>query len=139
VNSWELLPWDFGDSDQDDTGASQSTAQAQPEEGPSESEYGPEYGAPPDNGYREDYAPPPPYEATAAPAAPVAPEPQLTVIFKDGHTEQIRNYALSQDALLDMDEAGSGRVLRIPLSSVNVPATEKAAQQAGLDFSPPAS
>ncbi|HTV81452.1 MAG TPA: hypothetical protein VME18_02285 [Acidobacteriaceae bacterium] len=136
VNSWELLPWDLNDSDfsGDDTDASPS--QTAPE-APQEAEE-PEYVPAPDNGYREDYSPAG-YEGAPPPSAPIAPEPQLTLIFKDGHTQQIRNYVLTQDALLDMDQAASGRMLRIPLSSLNLPATEKAAQQAGLEFAPPAS
>jgi hypothetical protein len=134
ANSWELLPWDLDDSDSigGDTGPSQPAAQApQPSEQP-------EYVPSSENGYRQDYYPsgnegaaPPP------PASPIAPEPQLTLIFKDGHTKQIRNYALTQSALLDMDQAASGRMTQIPLSSLNLTATEKAARQAGLDFSPP--
>lgn len=135
VNSWELLPWDLGypDDTDDDTSAAQPAAEPGPEYGP-EPEGGYEPG--PDSGYREDYAPAA-YEA--APQAPITPEPQLTLIYKDGHTQQVRNYALTQDALLDLDEADSGRVTHIPLASLNLAATEKAAQQAGLEFAPPAS
>jgi len=135
VNSWELLPWDLGypDDTDDDTGAAQPAAQPEPEY-ESEPEGG--YEPPPDAGYREDYAPAP-YEA--APQAPVTPEPELTLIYKDGHTQQVRNYALTQDALVDLDQADAGRVTHIPLASLNLPATEQAAQQAGLDFTPPAS
>ena len=138
VNSWELLPWGYSDltGEDDDASTSQTTAQ-QHEEAEPQSEYG--YAGPPDEGYPEDYAPPPPYQAIATPAAPIAAEPSLTLIFKDGHTQQIRNYVLTQNALLDMDQAASGRMTRIPLSSLNLPATEQAAQQAGLDFAPPAS
>lgn len=132
ATSWEVLPWDLGYSDfsgyDEDAGASQPASEAEQQP---QSEQQPEY-LPPDTGYREDYAP-----APAAAPAPIAPEPQLTLIFKDGHTEQIRNYALTQGALLDLDQADSGRVARIPLASLNLPATEKAAQQAGLDFTPP--
>lgn len=137
VNSWELLPWNLGypDMTDEDTSASQPAGEleSQPE---SESESGP---PPPDEGYREDYAPAAYEAASAMPPAPLAPEPQLTLIFMDGHTEQIRNYVLTQDALLDMDHANVGRVARIPLASLNLPATEKAAQQAGLEFAPPTS
>ena len=131
VNSWEVVPWDLGYPDftgyDQEESASQPAAATEPE-----SEYEPE--SVPEDSYREDYAP-----ALATAAASIAPEPQLTLIFKDGHTEQIRNYALTQDALLDLDQADSGRVARIPLASLNLSATEKAAQQAGLDFTPPSS
>lgn len=131
-NSWEVLPWDLGypafTGEDDDTSASQAAAEPEPQP-EDESDSGM-----PD--YREDYAPAA-YEA--APPAPITPEPELTLIFKDGHTEQIRNYALTPEALLDLDQADAGRVTHIPLASLNLPATEKAAQAAGLDFTPPAS
>src|ERR1019366_10742166 len=101
---------------------------------------GPHSFSPPEAGYRQDYAPPP-YKTTAAPEppSPMAPEPQLTLIFRDGHTQTIRNYMLTPITLIVMDQAASGREPRIPLSELNLPATEQAAQQAGLDFSPPIS
>jgi hypothetical protein len=37
-----------------------------------------------------------------------------------------------------MDRAAAGYQQKIPLSALNLPATEQAAQQAGLDFTPPA-
>lgn len=152
VNSWELLPWDLNGDDWSDDSSAQSSAGEQPESQP-EYEAGPEYGAGQeydgqgydglgnDGGYREDYAPPPPYEsaATVARPAPVTPEPKLTLIFRDGHTQQIRNYMLTSDSLVDLDEAATGREPRIPLASLNLPATEAAARQAGLDFSLPVS
>jgi hypothetical protein len=135
ATSWEVLPWDLGYSDF--SGYDEDAGAAQPA---SETDTQPEY-EPPAETSEENYRPgyqPSSYEAAAAPAlAPIAPEPQLTLIFKDGHTQQIRNYAVTQDALLDLDQADSGRVARIPLASLNLPATEKAATQAGLDFTPP--
>jgi hypothetical protein len=37
-----------------------------------------------------------------------------------------------------LDQAASGRQQRIPLAALNLPATEQAAEQSGLDFTPPA-
>lgn len=141
ANSWELLPGDLGYSDftgGDDDDTSGDTAQQQP---------APESVPPPDNGYRPEYEQQSPYEAYPQPeayppppessAAALAPEPQLTLIFKDGHQESIRNYALTPDAVIVMDHPSTGRQQRIPLADVNLPATEQAAQQAGLDFTPP--
>lgn len=142
VNSWELLPGDLNDDsgDYDDAGSQPETDAQQPETQP-EPQSG--YAPPPGDGYRADYgdyAPPPPYQPPAAGSqAPVSPEPQLTLVFKDGHTQQIRNYVLTSDTLIDMDEAASGRELHIPLATLNLPATEQDAQQAGLDFTPPVS
>jgi hypothetical protein len=140
INSWELLPGDLGYSDfsDDETSGGQTANQDAPAQ-ETQPEYEPDSSMP-DEGYREEYAPPPPADTEpAASAAPIAAEPRLTLVFKDGHTEQVRNYALTQSALLNLDQADAGRVRRIPLASLNVPATEKAAQQAGLEFSPPAS
>jgi len=71
-------------------------------------------------------------------AVPTA-EPELTVIFKDGHSQQIHNYALTRDTLIVLDSAVSGRESRIPLDAVDLPATEHSASNAGLDFMPPTS
>ena len=64
----------------------------------------------------------------------MAAEPQLTLIFQDGHTQTIRNYVMTPSTVIVIDEAASGRELRIPLSELNLQATERAAQQAGLDL-----
>lgn len=141
ANSWALLPWDIGYPDFTGYGDS--------------SDVGSDSGQPPaasiaapDDGYRQDYAgpgyaEPGPYDQGYGPAQPaeadsVAPEPQLTLIFNDGHTQSIRNYVLTSSTVIVLDQAASGYQQRIPLASLNVPATEQAAQQAGLDFSPPA-
>ena len=143
TNSWELLPWDVGysdftgyddgydsdDSPGDSAAAQQPADYAQPPQPP------PDYAVPPDEGYRPDYTP---SSYPSAPAAPVAPEPQLTLIYKDGHRQTIRNYVLTQNKVIVLDDAASGREQQVPLSVLNLQATEQAAQQAGLDFSPPA-
>jgi hypothetical protein len=140
ANSWELLPGDLGYSDfmgeDDDTGT--DTAQQQP---------APESVPPPGDGYRqqygkssyEGYTPPPPdyYPSRPTASAAPAPEPQLTLIFKDGHQEAIQNYALTPDSVIVMDHPAPGRQQSIPLAQLNLPATEQAAQQEGLDFTPP--
>jgi hypothetical protein len=132
ANSWELLPWDLGYPDftgynDYDSAADPQQAAQQP---PADSV------PPPDEGYRPDYAPYP--GAPAVAAASVAPEPQLTLIFKDGHQQAIHNYALTHDEVIVLDDAASGRQQQVPLAALDLPATEQAAQQAGLDFSPPA-
>ena len=40
------------------------------------------------------------------------------------------------DAVIVLDKAAAGRQERIPLTDLNLPATEAAAQAAGLDFAP---
>lgn len=141
ANSWQLLPWDLGYPDftgyGDDEGSQAQQAQpsGQAEQAPPP-DY--DYAAPPDEGYREDYAPAP-WQPQPVSSTPLAREPQLTLIFRDGHTQAIRNYMLTSSDVIVMDDAATGREPRIPLSDLNVPATEQAAQQAGLDFTPPAS
>jgi hypothetical protein len=128
ANSWELLPWDLGYPDF--TGYNDSGADAAQQPAASV--------APPDDGYRPDYERPSYQMPPATAANSVASEPELTLIFNDGHREAIRNYVLTPDTLIVMDQAASGRQQQIPLVSLNLPATEQAAQQAGVDFSPPA-
>jgi len=141
ANSWELLPWDLGYPDY--TGYGDYDSGQEPQQQANTSVVAP------DEGYRPDYdgsaeppyayPPAPPADAYAQPApSPVAPEPGLTLIFNDGHQETIHNYVLTADAVVDLDDAASGRQRRIPLASLNLDATEQAAQQAGLDFTPPA-
>lgn len=139
ANSWELLPYDYGSSDfggdeNGDSAARQGSAQDTVTVPPPDSGYRPEY-----PGYEgEPYSGSQAYAAPPAPAAPIAPEPELTLVFKDGHTLAIHNYVLTASDLVVLDEAGAGREPRIPLNDLNLPATEKAAAQAGLDFTPPA-
>lgn len=79
------------------------------------------------------------FQAEAAPSRDmiVTPEPALTIVMKDGSRRQVRNYALTPQTLMDLDSAASGREVSIPLSRINLPATEKAASQTGLSFSVP--
>ena len=136
ANSWELLPWDLGSSDlMDYSDNSGSDVQQQPAAS----------AAPPDEGYRPEYevpaeepAPWPQPAGNQFASSPVAPEPALTLIFNDGHQETIHNYVLTAEAVIVLDQAASGRQKRIPLASLNLAATVQAAQQAGLDFTPPA-
>jgi hypothetical protein len=134
-----VLPWELGYPDfygygdnswvgQPDAGGNDQ-GQGYPEQG---------YADTPDEGYRAPYS----EGGGSGPAiasAPIADEPALTLIFNDGHQQSIRNYALTSNYLLVLDNAGSGRQQRIALSDLNLPATERAAQSAGLDFTPPPS
>lgn len=142
ANSWQLLAWDLGYAD--------STGYSDYDSGPvMQQPYAASVPAP-DDGYRQDYNGPaePGYESgygDPQPSAPkpytqnsVASEPELTLIFSDGHRQTIHNFVLTADAVLIFDQEGSGRQQRIPLASLDLAATQQAAQQAGLDFTPPA-
>jgi hypothetical protein len=128
-----LSPWELGYPDfygYDDTGSQDSgSADVQ-------SAQAPEYQTEP-----QDYAPEGTYRSgytsASAPVAAPSPEPVLTIVFRDGHTQQIHNYALTPSTLIVLDEAASGRQQRIALDQINLPATEQSARDAGLDFRPP--
>lgn len=140
VNSWELLPWDIGYSDFTGYGDESGTAEQSNAQAPSyEQQQQP--APPPDEGYRQDYASASEQAQAQQPAAstPLQYEPALALIFKDGHTQMIRNYVLTPRDIILMDNAASGRIPRIPLSDLNLPATQQAARKAGLDFSLPSS
>ncbi len=142
ANSWQLLPWDLGYAD--------STGYSDYDSGPvMQQPYAASVPAP-DDGYRQDYNgqadpgygsgygyPQPPAPEPYAQNS-VASEPELTLIFNDGHHQTIHNFVLTSDAVVIFDQEGSGRQQRIPLASLDLAATQQAAQQAGLDFTPPA-
>ncbi|HTW46518.1 MAG TPA: hypothetical protein VMD92_01145 [Acidobacteriaceae bacterium] len=133
-NSWEILPWELGYPDF--TGYGDSSWVGQSDAGAPQQDSG--YDAGPQGDYRPAYGEPG-EPAPAVASAPIADEPALTLIFNDGHQQSIRNYALTSNYLLVLDNAGSGRQQRIPLSALNLPATQHAAESAGLDFTPPPS
>lgn len=143
ANPWGLLPWDLGypdftdyGDDSDSAGSNNAQAPPYPVQPPDEEQQQP---PPESEDFRPEYAPAPyqpPVQQQVA-STPQKGEPQLTLIFKDGHTLTIRNYMLTPSEIIVMDDAASGREPRIPLAELDLPATEKAAQQHGLDFSPP--
>lgn len=101
--------------------------------------YGPE-AAPDDNEQaqgmtyqaQQDVPPPPPGVPGPLPQA------AITLVFKDGHSQQVHNYALTKTTLYVLDDAASGRRPEIPLDTIDVAATERTNQESGLDFSVPA-
>ena len=76
----------------------------------------------------------------APPPGPVEPLPQapVTLVFKDGHSLQVRNYAVTKTTLYVLDDAASGRRPEISLDQIDVSATERANRAAGVDFDVPA-
>lgn len=135
VNAWSVLPPDDDyDYDYDESTAAPAS---QPQAGVNPS-------APPPDEYR------PPYESAEQnpyPAQPSRPavsstvlsqEPELTLVFRDGHRQSIRNFVLTPTTVIDLDQASTGRERRIPLAELDLAATEQSAQAAGLDFHPPA-
>jgi hypothetical protein len=60
-----------------------------------------------------------------------APEPPLTVVLHDGQMLQIQNYAVMGDTLWDLSSQPSHR---IPVSSIDIPASTKASEASGAEF-----
>jgi hypothetical protein len=81
----------------------------------------------------QDVPPPPP-----GPAEPL-PQAAITLIFKDGHSQQIHNYALTKTTLYVLDDAASGRRPEISLDQIDISATERTNRAAGVDFVVPVS
>jgi hypothetical protein len=78
------------------------------------------------------------YQAQDVPPPPGPSEPltqaAITLIFKDGHSQQVHNYALTKTTLYVLDDAASGRRPEIPLDKIDVAATEETNREAGVDF-----
>jgi hypothetical protein len=81
--------------------------------------------------YRPNDVPPPPTLSEPLPLA------ALTLIFKDGHSQQIQNYAMTRTTLYVLDGAAAGRSLEIPLSAIDLQATEATNLETGVNFSIP--
>jgi hypothetical protein len=144
ANSTYLVPgllnsyWDYPSGyDMQDNYAGDQSAQASqagdngnygPETAPNDSEQAPgmTYQA------QQDVPPPPPGVPEPLPQA------AITLVFKDGHSQQVHNYAVTKTTLYVLDDAASGRRPEIPLDTIDVAATVRTNQESGLDFSVPA-
>jgi hypothetical protein len=82
------------------------------------------------------------YYARSAPPSPpqqqehTQPAPATVLVFRDQHQEQVQNYAIVGQILWDFTP---GRTQKIPLSELDLPATEKANEDHGVEFHLPAS
>jgi hypothetical protein len=68
------------------------------------------------------------------PPAPVASQPNTILIFKDGHKQEVSNYAIVGTNLFDLTP---GRRQKIALGDLDLPATQKANDDLGIDFELP--
>lgn len=116
--------WDSSDYDSGaDTGGAAAQSYAEPETAPAEeAEAQPLYQS---------------YQPAAAPGIMPSAEPAVTIVYRDGHSQQIHNYALTQSALLLLDDASFGRTQQISLQEINLPATQQVNRAAGVDFKVP--
>jgi hypothetical protein len=67
---------------------------------------------------------------------PVATQPSTVLFFKYGHKSDVVNYAIVGETLFDFS---SGRTHKILLADLDLPATQKANDDRGVDFQIPAS
>ncbi|MFZ0797125.1 MAG: hypothetical protein WCA13_07075 [Terriglobales bacterium] len=72
--------------------------------------------------------------ASGGPEEPVAAQPSTVLVFKDGHQSDVRNYAIVGDTLFDFT---AGRTRKILLADLDLPATQKANDDRGVDFQIP--
>jgi hypothetical protein len=93
------------------------------------------YAAGPEN--FQPYPDPPP--VAAAQPTPTAPEPKpaepIVLVFRNGHQQEVTNYAIMGDSLYVFDK---GR-RKIALADLDIPATVKANDDRGVEFEVPPS
>ncbi len=136
--------WDNGDSDSDSSadqpapyyGSDDGLANQMQQQGIPMRPV-PDYGS-------QDYDPNynPNYHARSTP--PVQPQqqehtqaaPATVLVFRDQHQEQVQNYAIVAQTLWNFT---SGHTQKIPLSDLDIPATQKANEDQGVEFRLPAS
>jgi hypothetical protein len=126
--------WDYPDSSYSDD---QSNSYAPQEQVESNNGYEPE--SAPNEPQRMPYGSEQMQDVPPPPPGPVEPAPQaaITLIFKDGHSQQVHNYAVTKTTLYVLDDAASGRRPQIPIDQIDVAATVRANQASGVDFAVP--
>ena len=77
-------------------------------------------------------------QAASAPSAPeeTSTQPDTLLIFKDGHQLEVTNYAIQGNTLFDLTP---GHSRKVPLSDLDIPATQKQNDDRGTSFQLPAS
>jgi len=70
-------------------------------------------------------------ELEVAPPQPVADEPPTVLVFKDGHRQEVANYAIVGTTLYDLSE---GRSKKVELAELDLSATVKQNDDRGVDF-----
>ena len=88
---------------------------------------------PPENDYRAEINRERFAEAPAA-QEPVADEPRTVLVFKDGHQQEVANYAIVGATLYDLSD---GRAKKVGLDDLDLTATVKQNDDRGLDFKLP--
>ena len=79
----------------------------------------------------------PPPSAVQEPPSPereATPREPTVLVFRDGHRQQVSNYAIMGQTVYVLDD----RTQKIPLANLDVPATIKANDDRGMEFNVPA-
>lgn len=74
--------------------------------------------------------------SVAAGTQTAEPQEPSVLVFNDGHQLEVQNYAIVSDFLYDFTP---GHMHKVPLSQLDLPATVKANDERGVDFTLPAS
>lgn len=69
--------------------------------------------------------------ANIEPQRPVADQPDTVLVFRDGHSVEVKNYAIVGDSIYDLSQ---GSRHKIAIAELDLSATEKANDARGLDF-----
>ena len=72
--------------------------------------------------------------AEPAGSASESNEPSSVLVFRDGHQQEVSNYAIIGDTLYDLS---SGRAHKIPLAELDLDSTVRANDDRGIDFTLP--
>jgi hypothetical protein len=78
---------------------------------------------------------PPAPRAASTEAAPEEPQPATILVFKDGHKQEVTNYAIVGANLFDLSQ---GHRQKIAIADLDVQATQKANEDEGIEFKLPA-
>ena len=79
-------------------------------------------------------APPAPPPSPSQPRITAPPPTPTTLVFRDGKTLQVQNYAIAGHTIWVFTEQ---RARKIPLAELNIPATQKANEERGVPFQVP--
>ena len=70
--------------------------------------------------------------ADPAPPAPIEELPVTTLVYRDGHKSELRNYAIVGGNLIDLTK--SSLLKKIPLASLDLEATRRENEENGVEF-----
>ncbi len=82
----------------------------------------------------EAVPPPPVVSEPPAPVREAKPIEPTILVFRDGHQQEVTNYAIMGQTVYVLDD----RTQKIPLANLDVPATVKANDDRGMEFKIPA-